>query len=69
MPTNLRAVKKAAKEVGLKGVLANRNRGRVGNPWINTLNGQSNAESAEAASGFADFILDYENETLGRFLK
>ena len=69
MPTNLRAVKKAAKEVGLQGVLAKRNRGRVGNPWINTLNGQANPESTEVTSGFADFILDYENETLGRFLK
>ncbi len=69
MPTNLRAVKKAAKEMGLQGVLARRNKDRVGNPWINTLNSQANAESTEMASGFADFILDYENETLGRFLK
>lgn len=59
VPTNLRAVKKAAKEVGLKGVLAKRNRGRY----------NSNVEQIEAASGFADFILDFENETLGAYMK
>jgi hypothetical protein len=69
VPTNLRAVKKAAKEVGFKGVLSKRNRGRSGRSWMNGLNGEADAEQVEAASGFADFILDYENETLGAYMK
>lgn len=64
----MRAVKKAAKEVGIKGVLANRNRGRIGRAFAN-LTGITDAEQEEAAYGFADFILDYENETLGAYMK
>lgn len=67
MPTNLRAVKKAAKEVGSKGVLAKRNRGRAGRQMIDNLNGE--ADTDQAANGFADFILDYENETLGAYMR
>lgn len=42
-------------------MLAKRNRGRF--------NGIVGTEQIEAASGFADFILDFENETLGAYMK
>ena len=60
VPTNLRAVKKAAIDVGARGVLAQRNGGSIG---AETERGSSAQESE-----FADFILDYENETLGAYL-
>ena len=68
VPTNLRAVKKAATEVGYEGVFEKKNGGRIGKA-IAKLTGTANAqEEYDASSGFADFILDYENETLGAYL-
>ena len=57
VPTNLRAVKRAAMKVGANGVIEDK----------------QNLDLAEnnqiEQSGFADFILDYENETLGAYLE
>lgn len=62
VPTNLRAVKRAATEVGLEGVMAKKTGGRV-------VVKKSKVVGAAQAQGFADFILDYENETLGAYLE
>lgn len=61
VPTNLRAVKRAALEVGWAGVHENGGRRVV----KRSKRGQSGSQE----EGFADFILDYENETLGAYLK
>ena len=69
VPTNLRSVKKASTEVGAEGVFAMKNGGRFGEAWAR-LTGTAASEQEEGAqdSDFADFILDYENETLGAYL-
>mmetsp|Transcript_2270 Transcript_2270/g.4820 ORF Transcript_2270/g.4820 Transcript_2270/m.4820 type:complete len:315 (+) Transcript_2270:50-994(+) len=70
VPTNLRAVKKAALEVGAEGVLAKKNGGSFGKA-LAKLTGSAGTEregSSVQASEYADFILDYENETLGAYL-
>ncbi len=59
VPTNLRAVKRAAMEVGMNGVTKSR---------FGSANAQSSADESYQG-GFADFILDYENETLGAYLE
>ncbi|KAL3804831.1 hypothetical protein HJC23_006603 [Cyclotella cryptica] len=59
VPTNLRAVKKAALEVGWAGVHGNGGRRVV----------KRSEKEAEQGGRFADFILDYENETLGAYLE
>jgi hypothetical protein len=61
VPTNLRAVKRAAMEVGYDGVMKSKFGG------MQTAPTQEDESSQEA--GFADFILDYENETLGAYLQ
>jgi len=53
--------------VGSNGVLAKRNRGRIGRQMADNLNGEVDAD--QVATGFADFILDYENETLGAYMR
>ncbi|KAL3810926.1 hypothetical protein ACHAXA_001099 [Cyclostephanos tholiformis] len=72
VPTNLRAVKKAAIEVGMEGVNARR-KGvgvgggrRIGRAFAKLTNNA--VGKAPLSSGFADFILDYENETLGAYM-
>jgi len=70
VPTNLRAVKKAAIEVGYEGVQAEKDGNPIGKA-LARLNGSLNEKAQSASSsaeGFADFILDYENETLGAYL-
>ncbi|KAL9187977.1 hypothetical protein ACHAXT_006355 [Thalassiosira profunda] len=72
VPTNLRAVKKAAIEVGAEGVYAKRNGGRFGKALAKLTGNAGRAGEEEAGqqeSSFADFILDYENETLGAYLE
>jgi hypothetical protein len=59
VPTNLRAVKKAAMEVGMSGVMESQH---------SSVNAQSSADDSDQGT-FADFILDYENETLGAYLE
>lgn len=59
VPTNLRAVKRAAMDVGMNGVMENKH---------SSANTQSSADESDQG-GFADFILDYENETLGAYLE
>ena len=61
VPTNLRAVKRAAMEVGYDGVMKSKFGG------MQTAPTKEDESSQEA--GFADFILDYENETLGAYLQ
>lgn len=61
VPTNLRAVKSAAMEVGYDGVMKSKFGG------MQTAPTQADESSQEAE--FADFILDYENETLGAYLQ
>ena len=75
VPTNLRAVKRAAMEVGMEGVFAKRKGGRggmIGRAFAKLTNGAAGGawqvESSPLSSGFADFILDYENETLGAYM-
>jgi hypothetical protein len=71
VPTNLRAVKRAATDVGAEVVWNKRNGGRIGQA-LAKLTGASGAEKEGATpqgSGWADFILDYENETLGAYLE
>lgn len=60
VPTNLRAVKRAALEVGWAGVHENGGR-RV-------VKRNKRGQEGQMDGGFADFILDYENETLGAYL-
>mmetsp|Transcript_19475 Transcript_19475/g.41074 ORF Transcript_19475/g.41074 Transcript_19475/m.41074 type:complete len:382 (+) Transcript_19475:101-1246(+) len=67
VPTNLRAVKKAATEVGAEGVWAKKNGGTIGKA-LAKLTGTV-LEQEESSKAFADFILDYENETLGAYLE
>ena len=67
VPTNLRAVKKAAVLVGMEGVFAKRNGGRIGKAFAK-LTGAVQDVSSTLTSGYADFILDYENETLGAYM-
>lgn len=72
VPTNLRAVKKAAMEVGAKGVWANKNGGSIGQALAKLAGaaaGTKQEESSPQGTEFADFILDYENETLGAYLE
>ena len=59
VPTNLRAVKRAAMDVGMNGVMESKH---------SSMNTQSSANEGDQG-GFADFILDYENETLGAYLE
>jgi len=66
VPTNLRAVKKAAIEVGAEGVWAMQNGGIIGKT-VAKFQGKEKYESSPQGA-FADFILDYENETLGAYL-
>lgn len=66
VPTNLRAVKKAAIEVGAEGVWAMKNGGLIGKT-VPKFAGKEKYESSPQGA-FADFILDYENETLGAYL-
>lgn len=61
VPTNLRAVKKAAV------VFAKREGGRIGKAFAK-LTGAVQDVSSTLTSGYADFILDYENETLGAYM-
>lgn len=61
VPTNLRAVKRAALEVGWAGVHENGGR-RV-------VKRSKRGQDGRVEEGFADFILDYENETLGAYLE
>jgi len=68
VPTNLRAVKKASMEVGAEGVWAKKNGGRIGQAFAK-LTGGTVGEEQEQETAFADFILDYENETLGAYLE
>lgn len=69
VPTNLRAVKKAAIDVGERGVLAQRNGGSLGKALAKlTGAGAEHEERSAQESEYADFILDYENETLGAYL-
>ena len=67
VPTNLRAVKKAAVMVGMEGVFAKRNGGRIGKAFAK-LTGAVQDVSSTLTLGYADFILDYENETLGAYM-
>jgi hypothetical protein len=65
VPTNLRAVKRAAVKraatsVGMDGMMMES---------IGSGNAQSSADDSNNMGGFADFILDYENETLGAYLE
>mmetsp|Transcript_40949 Transcript_40949/g.87226 ORF Transcript_40949/g.87226 Transcript_40949/m.87226 type:complete len:341 (-) Transcript_40949:805-1827(-) len=72
VPTNLRAVKRAATEVGVEGVLLNRNGGRIGKALAKLTGsaiGTEQEESSLQGTEYADFILDYENETLGAYLE
>lgn len=70
VPTNLRAVKKAAIEVGAEGVNFKKNGGRIGEALKKLRGaGSDHDESNIPEGGFADFILDYENETLGAYLE
>lgn len=71
VPTNLRAVKKAATEVGLEGVLGKKNGGSIGKALAKLTGavGGVQGEGLSRGSGYADFILDYENETLGAYLE
>jgi hypothetical protein len=70
----LRAVKRAAIEVGMEGVYAKRkgSGGRIGRAFsklTNRAGGQQvDSSSPPLSSGYADFILDYENETLGAYM-
>mmetsp|Transcript_11939 Transcript_11939/g.21535 ORF Transcript_11939/g.21535 Transcript_11939/m.21535 type:complete len:326 (-) Transcript_11939:972-1949(-) len=68
VPTNLRAVKKAATEVGAEGVWSKKNGGKIGNALAKLTGGVGHDESTPQGNEFADFILDYENETLGAYL-
>ena len=68
VPTNLRAVKKASMEVGAEGVWAKKNGGRIEKAFAK-LTGATAGEEQEQETAFADFILDYENETLGAYLE
>jgi hypothetical protein len=61
VPTNLRAVKRAALEVGWAGVYENGGRRVVKRQG-------KKVQDGPLCGGFADFILDYENETLGAYL-
>jgi hypothetical protein len=65
VPTNLRAVKRAALEVGWDGVHKNDGRRVV----KRSKRGKKEGTAASMEEGFADFILDYENETLGAYLE
>lgn len=67
VPTNLRAVKKAAVEVGMEGVFAKKNGGRIERAFAK-LTSAAQDVSSTLTSGYADFILDYENETLGAYM-
>lgn len=69
VPTNLRAVKKASVEVGYAGVMAERNGGRIGKALARLGSGSSKFDRENLGTGYADFILDYENETLGAYLE
>ncbi|KAL7522988.1 hypothetical protein ACHAWX_007724 [Stephanocyclus meneghinianus] len=60
VPTNLRAVKKAALEVGWAGVCGKEDAGKMV---------KRSGMEAQQGGRFADFILDYENETLGAYLE
>ena len=63
-------MKKAATEVGLEGVLAKRNGGGIGKALAKLTGvGVGKGDVSTQGSGFADFILDYENETLGAYLE
>lgn len=62
MPTNLRAVKRAAMEVGTNGAMETKYREKKRS--VKTLSPEEDYQG----QGFADFILDYENETLGAYL-
>ena len=69
VPTNLRAVKKAAIEVGYEGVHGGE-KGAIGKV-LAKLTGSSKSDPHDdnmESMDFADFILDYENETLGAYL-
>lgn len=70
VPTNLRAVKRAALEVGWAGVHENGGRRVVKRKRGQRMNIMNNdGQSSGMDGGFADFILDYENETLGAYLE
>ena len=66
VPTNLRAVKKAVTEEGAKGV-SMKNGGRIG-IFLAKLTGATAGTEQVHGTEFADFILDYENETIGAYL-
>jgi hypothetical protein len=60
-------------EVGMEGVYAKRkgSGGRIGRAFAkltNRVGGQVNTSPPPLSSGYADFILDYENETLGAYM-
>jgi len=65
VPTNLRAVKRASIELGAEGVEARRGGRRTGAAAAALAGGEGDGALGGA---FADFILDYENETLGAYL-
>lgn len=73
VPTNLRAVKKASAKNGVTGVMEMKPGGpsKLGKALSN-LTGSKGKETKEESSmnpvDFADFILDYENETLGAYI-
>ena len=73
VPTNLRAVKKAAIETGYEGVMSKRGGGRILGKALAKLRGEGKGRGMEEQEGmssqYADFILDYENETLGAYME
>ena len=73
VPTNLRAVKKAAIETGYEGVKSKQNGGKILGKALAKLRGEGKGrgmdEQEEMSSQYADFILDYENETLGAYME
>ncbi|KAL7467093.1 hypothetical protein ACHAXS_007361 [Conticribra weissflogii] len=68
VPTNLRAVKRAAVERGW-GVLKRRGLVSKEEEFGSEEYRRKKEDKGEVMAGFADFILDYENETLGAYLE
>ncbi len=66
----MRAVKRAAIEVGMRGVYAKRkgSGGGIGRAFAKLAKAGQADGLPPLSSGYADFILDYENETLGAYL-
>lgn len=64
-------MKTAAVETGVRGVMAKRNGGKIGEAFAKLTGGATGGMEQDKSSPhvFADFILDYENETLGAYLE